>query len=304
MAAETKTADDDSITLESNRGTKSSNSLQELGLEFDVSDFTLTDSATTLLADVEFMDQSDGMGSWHDYPFNFSTNTSTTPWNDLPELEDIDFSSCIKTSPTESSLVTTESAGCSCFVHAVSTHEAIEVAVWGQKELSSDADEILQHLKKALVECEELLGCERCSTQPAYVMLVLSMCNKILGTLEAISQSVSMEGFDKTQIVEQASEKRRRNGTDGSNGDEGRRRGHSISIRTWQLDDDDEHLVLQSLLTARVMRMESLLSQLGKMVDKHSWPAHKGLIREMQNRLAGGPFDVYPRGRARVSILY
>jgi hypothetical protein len=273
------TADDDFITVASNQETTYSSSLQDLGLGFEVSGFTTPENTNILLSDAEYMD------------FTFAANTSKTPWNDIPELEDIEFSTGNKTSPEVSSLATTESS-CSCFVQAVSTHEAIEVAVWGQKELSSDADDILQHQKKALVECEDLLECRRCSTQPAYIMLLLSMCSKILGTLEDICRDAPSGVSDKATNAEEGFEKRKRkkNGNDNGDGDESCRRGYGISIRRRQLDDDDEYLVLQSLLTARVARLDRLLSMLDKIVSKHSWPAHKGLIRELQNRLTGVSF--------------
>lgn len=287
------TADDNFITVASNQETTYSSSLQDLGLGFEVADLTTPENTNTLLSDGDYMDQLDVMRPWQQQPFSFAANTSKTPCNDLPEPEDIDFSTGNKTCPTVSSLATTESS-CSCFVKAVSTHEAIEVAVWGEKELSGDADDILQHQKKALAECEELLECRKCSTQPAYIMLLVSMSSKILGTLEDICRGAPRGGSEKATNAEQGSEerKRKKNGNDSGDGDEGRRRGYGISIRKRQLDDDDEHLVLQSLLATRVARLDRLLSMLDKVVSEHSWPAHKALLRELQNRLTGGSFVV------------
>ena len=247
-----------------------------MGLDFEVSDSI---TPATLLSDGEYM--------YPHQPFAIGANTSKSPWNDFPEFKDIDFSAGNRTSPAVSPLATSESS-CSCLAQAVSTYEAIEVAAWGQKELSSDASDILQHQKKALIECEELLECRKYNTQPAYVMLLLSMCSKILGTLEDIGRG------EEVTNAEQSSEKRKRKkyGSNVGDGDESRPRGHGINIRKLHLDDDDEHIVLQSLLTARVARLDRLLSMLDKVISKHSWPAHKSLIRELQNRVTGGSFVV------------
>mgnify|MGYP006949406873 CR=1 FL=1 len=327
-------------------GSSSGNSQQELGLFFDMADFITTDSssaANTLLSD-DFMDmdQLNAMVPWHQQPFTFSPNNTSgnnnggsggvgkacAPWNDMPELDDIDFSSG---SNTASSSVTPlpatpsvpeQQPQCSCFVQAVGTHESIEVARWGLKELSGDVDEILQQLNKALVECEELLECRRCNVQPSYVMLLLNMCSKMLASLEDISIGTSRLGGSSchsdrsittsssssttpssassasSSMFRSADGKRRRcasdgadrTGENGNGSNESRRREIGISIRNWQLDDDDEHLVLQSLIRARVARLERLLGMLGRVVSENSWPAHGGMMRELQGRLTRGAF--------------
>ncbi|KAI8634288.1 hypothetical protein F5Y19DRAFT_207647 [Xylariaceae sp. FL1651] len=288
------TADDDFITVASNQETTYSSTLDDLdlGLGFEVSDFTTPESISRLLSDGEYLDPSDTMRPWQQQSFTFASDIKS-PWNSTPEREDIAFSMGSKTSPTVSSQSASESS-CSCFFQAVSTHEAIEVALWGQRELWSNADDILQYQKKALMECEGLLECRRCCAQSAYTMLLLSMCSKILGTLEDLCRGALWGGSDTFTTTEQGSDerKRKKSASDSDGGDESRRRGYGISIRNRQLDDDDEHLVLQSLLTARVARLGRLISTLEKLVSEHSWPAHKGLIREMQNRLAGGSFVV------------
>ena len=235
------------------------------------------------------MDQLDVMVPWHQQPFNFTPNTNKAPWNDMPELEDIDFSS----SNTNSSSVTrlpTPEPNCSCFVQAVSTNEAVEVARWGLKELSGDVDEILQQLNKALLECEELLECQKCNVQPSYVMLLLNMCSKMLASIEDISIGTSMLGSDRSQSSEYR--KRRRCASDGAERNDNHSREVGISLRSWQLDDDDEHLVLQSLIRARVAKLERLLSILNRVVSENSWPAHSGMMRDLQTRLLRGSFGI------------
>ncbi|KAI0194726.1 hypothetical protein EV127DRAFT_198750 [Xylaria flabelliformis] len=283
------TAEDEFMTVISNQDTTFNNTLEDLDLSlggFEVSDFTTPESIHGLLSDAEYMDPSDAMRPWHQ-PFTFTSDDIRSPWSSTPEREDAVFSTASKTSTVASSPATCDS-NCTCFSQAISTYEAIEVAVWGQNELWKNADDMLRYQKKALIECEELLECRRCSTQSAYTMLLLSMCRRILTTLADLCR-----GGDKVANLEHGPErKRQKHGDEYDSGDDNRNRGYGISIRNRQLDDDDEHLVLQSLLTARVARLGRLLTTLDKIVGEQNWPAHKAIIRELQTRLTGTSFVV------------
>ncbi|KAH8161086.1 hypothetical protein CIB48_g7154 [Xylaria polymorpha] len=288
-------ADDEFITVISNQDTTFNNTLEDLDLSlggFEVSGFTTPESIPGLLSDAEYMDPSDVMRPWHQ-PFTFTSDDIKSPWDSTPEHEDAVFSTGSKPSTVVSSPDTCDSS-CSCFSQAVSTYEAIEVAVWGQNELWRNADDMLQYQKKALIECEELLECRRCTTQSAYTMLLLSMCRRILTTLGDLCRGASWGDSDTITNFGHGPEerKRRKYGDEGDSGDDSRNRGYGITIRNRQLDDDDEYLVLQSLLTARVARLGRLLTTLDKVVGEHNWPAHKAIIRELQTRLTESSFVV------------
>ncbi|KAJ2985002.1 hypothetical protein NUW58_g5765 [Xylaria curta] len=289
------TTDDDFMTVISNQETTYNNTLDDLDLNlggFGVSDFTTPESIPGLLSDGEYMDPSDAMRPWHQ-SFTFTSDDIKSPWNSTPEREDAVFSAGSKPSTVPSSPATCDSS-CSCFSQAVSTYEAIEVAVWGQNELWRNTDDMLRYQKKALIECEELLECRRCTSQSAYTMLLLSMCRRILTTLGDLCRDASWGDSNTVINFEHGPEERkRRKCTDeASGGEDSRNRGYGISIRDRQLDDDDEHLVLQSLLTARVARLGRLLTTLDKVVGEHSWPAHKAIIQELQTRLAESSFVI------------
>ncbi|KAI1179536.1 hypothetical protein F4777DRAFT_435075 [Nemania sp. FL0916] len=291
---ETK-VDDDFMTVISNQETTHGTTLDDLDLGlggFEVSDFTTPESIPGLLADREYMDPSDAMRPWHQ-PFTFTSDNITSPWGGTPEQDDVVFSTDSKTSTVPSSPDTCDSS-CSCFSQAVSTYEAIEVAVWGQNDLWRNADDMLRYQKKALVECEELLDCRKCTAQSAYTMLLLSMCRRILTTLGDLCHGASWCDSDTIAHSGQGPEegKRRKHADDVDTTYDNGGRGYGISIRNRQLDDDDEHLVLQSLLTARVARLGRLLNTLDKVVSEQNWPAHKAIIQELQTRLTGTSFVV------------
>lgn len=50
-----------------------------------------------------------------------------------------------------------------CLIQATRTHEAVEAALWSQRETEHGTNDVLQRLKKAMVQCDWLLHCPKCS---------------------------------------------------------------------------------------------------------------------------------------------
>lgn len=221
----------------------------------------------------------------------------------------------------------TSDSKCSCDYEAVSIYEAIEVnLVWDPRNGSGTTDEILQHQKKALARCEALFECRPCSARSGYIMLVIAMCGKMLGSLENMELGIllglgegsepgpelttalkvvsplqvssqlekestlrsgvkrSKRGFTKEQLGRASS------GSSSSSIDENRWR--RLKIGRWQLDDDDELHVLQSLLTARMTRLGSLIGMIEGVVDGNCWPAHEGMTRDLRERFTQAMFTI------------
>jgi len=290
--------DDDMITVSSStRESTNSGSLNGSSLGFEVPEFSTPLNINMMLSDSEYIAPMDTVRPWEQQPFDFTASNSKTPWNDSLDLDDFDLGAGDPACPVEASALPKMGGGCSCLSRVVGTHEALEVALWSQRKLFSDADNMLQHQKKLLLECEELLECKECSALPAYIMLIISMCSRLLETLDDMCRDVTggdfMEAARATNKAGLSTEenKKRKNGSDSGDSDESRRR-YGLTTRSRRLDDDDERLVLQSLVTARVTRLDGLLGTLDKVVSRYSWPAHKGLLRELQDRLAGGAFNI------------
>ncbi|RYP33122.1 hypothetical protein DL767_004907 [Monosporascus sp. MG133] len=168
---------------------------------------------------------------------------------------------------------------CSCLQQAMSANEAIEIIMWGQKDLCSDVYDILQQQKAALAKCEDLIGCRTCCIQPPYVMLLLSMCRKLLATLDKICQGPTEEEDGGTAAAADGSadQRKRKMGGYENSGVESRR-GYGISIRERRLDDDDESLVLKSLVTIRVKMLKRIIGRLDEVASQYNWPVHKGRL--------------------------
>ncbi|KAI1076793.1 hypothetical protein F5B20DRAFT_593792 [Whalleya microplaca] len=213
--------------------------------------------------------------------FSFAADLSSEPWNDANLYQNIE---SISGSTAQSTIANFDSSPyfhypdmkpaenlanigqiCTCFSRAANIYETIEVnLVWSRNEQTSDAVDMLQHQKQTMTDCELILECRQCITQSSFIMLLLSMCNKILGALEAVCHDCQLKDVG-------SGSKGRPKGKGSST--EIRRRGFRVSKR--QLDEDDERLVLKSLFHARVTRLDVLVGRLEKLVREQNWPAHR-----------------------------
>lgn len=209
---------------------------------------------------------------------------------------------------------------CSCFSRAIGIHEAIEVnLVSVLQDQAGTAEYFLQQLKTCLADCEALLMCESCRYRSAYVMLILSMCEKLASCLESawlvmpsggrgarmdrttrqdVSSSLESvqpqtprsggrrENAALLQLDYDAEPARPRRGRQPGQEDEferpnARRR---LEIGPWKLDDDDEIHVFYGLLMARVGMFGTLLTTLEILVTSQNWPVHKSVSMDLQER--------------------
>lgn len=198
--------------------------------------------------------------------------------------------------PTNNTLSSSSSTrrSCSCQMQAMSTNEAIEIISWSQKDSCSDIYDVLQRQKAALGRFEDLLGCRECTVQPSYVMMLLSMYQRLLETLEKMSRGPGEEGDndDDDDGGDGGVEWRKRNRDDSyenrsssAGGSTGQRGGYGISIRRQRLDDDDESLVLKSLVIMRAKMLRRIVVRVDELVSQHNWPVHKRICRELQSLL-------------------
>ncbi|KAI0882029.1 uncharacterized protein GGS22DRAFT_191760 [Annulohypoxylon maeteangense] len=230
-----------------------------------------------------------------------------------PSIDDFANLTDFGTAPFEDySMSSNSEATCSCTKQAATIYESVEVhLVWGPRETgdANVSEKILQHQKKALAQCEKILRCPRCIGRSEVIMLVASTCERIMGSLENMFaepseagdnlgwMQTSSGGFDGNQCSttdtdltnglgdeESALFKQTDMASIGASGDTDGRRG--LRIGRWQLDDEDELHVLQSLLAARMTKLDKLIGQLETAIKGNYWPAHKGLIRSLRQRFA------------------
>lgn len=264
--------------------------------DFEASTFDPLEDADTLLLTDEF-----SPSETLEHPSAFATDSEKSkPHDDMIWVEesvdhvfnDSTWESSAAIHPTSSSQRQGSDFCYTCLAKIMRTHEGVEAAAWAQKKSVKDTNDILQEQKKAMIECNELLDCQKCSRQPAQIMLLLTICRKILGTLETVYYGLSArKAVDPVMFPYPTHLKRRWSELDGGRECDGllyQRPIYGMSSRERQLDDEDRLIVTRSLLMARVTILDGLLSRLHIGITAHSWPAQQSLTQDLQNRLIKG----------------
>ncbi|RYP63650.1 hypothetical protein DL769_006905 [Monosporascus sp. CRB-8-3] len=206
---------------------------------------------------------------------------------------------------------------CTCSSRAVRAFEVVEVnLVWDLAQLPDVRSNVLQLQTRALVECEDLItGCTSCTRQSAYVLLVVSLCGKILSSLETACSRMMVPGpssdddddgcrsFGQEELPAHS---RRPDAGQGGGGPFGLGACHEnsntrsrLNIGRWHVDDDDEPQILQTLLTKRLERLDRLLQRLEELISGHNWPAHADMCHALRRRLATQCLAVRNRRKTR-----
>lgn len=124
-------------------------------------------------------------------------------------------------------------------------------------------------------------------------MLIITMCDRILTSLEAVERFVCSRSDDDMNRVSSngaaaavdihAMETSSRAGLDVS----------SLSrpsqvlqprVGAWQIDDDDELELVISLIKSRVTRLGNLISMAEGTISANAWPWHERLIQALRKR--------------------
>lgn len=196
-------------------------------------------------------------------------------------------SSASQQTPRESCASSVKPEVCTCFAQAVSTFECIEVQlIGGFRHGSTSTDRILQHQKMALARCKGLLNCRECCSQSEFIILIISMCDRMMSSLQRVlpgsgqrSQREMGPGVHPPLEVPNST------GVSIYAGDRPSYDRRRLRMGGWQLDDEDETQVLESLCESRFAQLGRFIDAVGKLVDDKDWPVHANNVRELQERV-------------------
>ncbi|KAI0976663.1 hypothetical protein F4678DRAFT_414057 [Xylaria arbuscula] len=214
-----------------------------------------------------------------------SPTVSGAPGSELPSLTEIAF---------ESDLL------CFCSWDAIGTFDYIQTTlVWKpEKKNTVTSSALLQCQKKALSECENLLACKSCTSQPKYITLIIVMCENLLSSMQGgyQIQSSSRQWRDERgneswdEIEENEDRPQEEDQTQvpgdqcGESSDRPDEEPNKVVVGRWQLDSDDQLSVIQSLFSARVVRLMNLVARLERISNEHQWTNQGDRIRDIRGR--------------------
>ncbi|KAF4467006.1 transcription factor [Fusarium albosuccineum] len=125
---------------------------------------------------------------------------------------------------------------------------------------------ILQRQKAILVRFESLLGCGTCWSRSDFVMLMITMCDRMLTSLEAVERFVCTRTDDSSRVSSNSTSPTDVNALATSRAELDlpplSRSPHVLQPRVgaWQIDDDDELELVTSLIKSRVTRLGNLIA--------------------------------------------
>ncbi|KAI0866437.1 hypothetical protein F4860DRAFT_499815 [Xylaria cubensis] len=162
---------------------------------------------------------------------------------------------------------------CCCLERLMSANEAMQVKlVWVTSADTGSAvsvDDMLQCQKDMLASCGDLLECLICTLRSDYIMLVVSMCREMITAIIDLSAMIASDGQHQSR-KRSCSE-----ATDGSWSSVQR-----VNAGVWRLDDQDEMVVIKSLIRIRVTRLRNLIARLEAVVKTHH-PDYEWIVRAL-----------------------
>ncbi|KAH7028043.1 uncharacterized protein B0I36DRAFT_365164 [Microdochium trichocladiopsis] len=155
---------------------------------------------------------------------------------------------------------------------------------------------ILQRQKTMLARFESLLGCGTCWSRPDFVMLMITMCDRILTSLEAVERFVCSRTDDANRVSSNTTAAAAAavaadvNATAASRAELGLpplSRSPQVQqprVGAWQIDDDDELELVISLIKSRVTRLGNLIAMAEGTVSANAWLSHERLAQALRRR--------------------
>ncbi|KAM0496221.1 hypothetical protein ACHAP8_007480 [Fusarium lateritium] len=151
---------------------------------------------------------------------------------------------------------------------------------------------ILKRQKTVLMRCDSLTRCGSCWSRPDFVMLIITICDRILTSLEAVERFVCNKNDDDMNTVSsngnasavdiQATLTSSRTELESSmsTSSQGLQRG----VGAWQIDDEDEQELVISLIKSRVTRLGNLINIAEGTISANGWPWHERLVQALRRR--------------------
>ena len=135
-------------------------------------------------------------------------------------------------------------------------------------------DEDLSHLKRVLAQRSTTLDCKACSGQSSVMMLILSICEKILASFEQLCNAFLAPTAPESRRPS-SSDSRMSIGTLSSvNTDDSK----GLKIGDYMIDTDDEVHAVGALVISRMRSLGSLLFRLEKIIGSNGWTGHGEIL--------------------------
>lgn len=160
-------------------------------------------------------------------------------------------------------------------------------------------DEDLHHWKQAIVRCSDMLDCKSCNGQSSVMMLVLSICEKILESIGQLSAAFLASGsslltsrrpssaassgsrYNSLSMISNSGDANMFDST--ASGDEAGKGTPRKIFANAILDIEDEVSIVKVLVMARMKNLGDLLSRLEKLINFNRWSGHGNVLENIRS---------------------
>lgn len=163
---------------------------------------------------------------------------------------------------------------CQCLQMALKIDEQLKTytSAKGSRSIigSGTVRKLDEDLSRALAQCSTTMDCKACSVQSSVMMLILSICEKMLASFEQLCNAYLAPRAPESRRP-YSSDSRVSIGTLSSvNTDDSK----GLKMGDYMLDTDDEVYVVRTLVISRMKSLGSLLFRLEKIISSNGWTGH------------------------------
>ena len=175
---------------------------------------------------------------------------------------------------------------CRCLTSGLSLLEALSIEDAGVNLPS--AARTLHLNKRALTQCKRLLDCEFCSGASNFMMLLIVLCQNIIGSYERVIFLLT-EQFNKLHSKQNSergsmqAEREYRDGAGERNHELGQR--DRMTLGDYELDPEEEPCLFGELVLLQLRTLKTLLATIRVVLKSWNWDTHILMMDSVSERV-------------------
>lgn len=163
-------------------------------------------------------------------------------------------------------------ASCQCLTSALSLLETL--AIESARISGPTIARILHFKKRALVQCNMLLDCERCSSVSSFIILLVVFCEKMITSYERVLVVLTEQcKLRQNQQLDPASASPER--------DEERQ----MAVKDYDLDMEEQPWVFGGLASMQMRKLKTFLARLKAVLKQWNCDPHVMMVDSVEERL-------------------
>lgn len=171
---------------------------------------------------------------------------------------------------------------CACVSSALTLLEALEMEDYSAS--SRSIAHVLQLRKQTLLRCVELISCETCTATSNFIILVILLCRKVVGSYERVVR-ILREQLDRDRQAQTLGFGRCHAPQQHEVTDESGEGGLAIFLRNYEMDSAEELCVFSGLIAMQLGKWRILIGQLKNRCLSLDLAMHSAMVAAVEKRV-------------------